>query len=156
MNKQELLIKFLNEQKLLTIATIDNNNLPWISTVYFGNDEHPNFYIITDPSSKHGQHFIKSPIIAFSCAWHDSKDLNHRKGIQAKGNIELLMSDAELDSFQKYYFNDKMNIFDTDYLEEVKSNSTPFRFWKIKPSFIKYWSDEDFGEEGVAEFTSFN
>ena len=67
MNKKILppeIVKFIKENGVMTLATSDSE--PWVCTLYYGTDENPTLYLVTDPNSVHGKMIEKNPNVAFN------------------------------------------------------------------------------------------
>lgn len=62
----ESLFDILNNNKLLSMATISPNGESYINTAYYAFDEKLRLYIITDPKSNHSSNLIKNSSIATS------------------------------------------------------------------------------------------
>ncbi|MDQ6985779.1 MAG: pyridoxamine 5'-phosphate oxidase family protein [Candidatus Dojkabacteria bacterium] len=88
-NKQKL-YQFLNNQNIFSISTVDENNSPWICTVYCAVDENLNLYFMSPLDTDHSKHILRTGEIAFSTAWSNPNDLSNRKGIQGKANVEII------------------------------------------------------------------
>ena len=148
----QLLLNFLSSQKTLTMATVDSLGEPWVSTVYYATDEEVTIYFLTDPKSSHAAQFANSQSVAFSVSWFNSQNTSDRKGIQAKGKVELITNKEELEVFRKCFFVDKFGGDGINYISSMQDGSTKYKAWKIVPSYIKFWNDEAFGEGGIEEY----
>lgn len=89
------LFDFLKSQKVVSIATQDSGS-PWIANVYYGIDEDFKFYFISSKESKHSQHILKNPSIAFSVCWFDPHNHKNRKAVQGLGTCRLAQSEEEV------------------------------------------------------------
>jgi len=61
---EKRIIRFLKKHHVLTIATTVNNE-PWCASCYYVFLEEENAFIFTtDPATRHGQEFVKNPLVA--------------------------------------------------------------------------------------------
>lgn len=147
------LYKFLTSQKLLTIATTDEQNLPWICNVYFSVDKEFNFFFFSKKTTKHGQHIERTPEVAFTTAWFNPEDDEDRKAIQAKGKCEVVKDPVLLLKLLKNHYEyfpdwrDQNKSLEDDVKELLNS-----RAYIIKPSYIKFWNDKLFGKKTIEEY----
>lgn len=150
-NKNELEY-FLKQQKLLALSTVDEHNNPWICNVYYSVDSELNLFFVSSPESNHGQHLNKNSQVAFSIAWFDQENLGNRKAVQGTGICERVKQKSEvlrlLENHYKYYPSWKSTI-NFKAMAEDKIASRPY---VIKPTYMKFWNDELFGNEGLREF----
>jgi uncharacterized protein YhbP (UPF0306 family) len=73
---KEMVLAFLKEHKLMTVASFDN--FPWIATVYYTFDKDLNIFFLSDPSTLHAKQIIQNPKVA--AAISDShQDINKPK-----------------------------------------------------------------------------
>lgn len=148
--KKELL-DFLKSQKIIIIATYDNGDI-WTSNVYYGIDENFNFYFSSGKDSKHSKQIVNNSKVSFSVVWYDESDFKNRKAIQGKGECILATSSndikigVDLHNLNFPEFKERVTI------ENISNPNFPSKIWKITPTYIKFWNDELFGENGVKEF----
>lgn len=150
MKKAELL-NFLQSQKALAIASCIGDDL-WIANVFMGVADNFNIYFISSEDTKHSQQIIINPNVAFSTIWFNPKDHTDRKGVQGKGVCRIATTDNDISQgvmlHNKNYPEFKKRITP----QWIKTNEYKSRVWIIKPSFIKFWNDELYGEEETEEF----
>lgn len=145
------LFQFLEEQKLVTLASVDEEGKPWISSVYYATDKDLNFYFVSKKTTKHSTHFAKKNDIAFSVSWFNPKDDEDRIAIQATGKVEELKSLKFIAIGAKLIFEK----FD-DWTIEPKSmieNLSGARMYRIVPTYIKFWNDKLLGKPATEEYT---
>ena len=86
--KQDI-YEFLKVHGVMTLATCEDN-MPWVSTLYYGIDEEMNMYIVTDPNNVHGIQIVRNPQVAFNIFDSHQKITEPKKGVQGKGTIKML------------------------------------------------------------------
>lgn len=144
-------LPFLQSQKLLSIATQERGK-PWIATVYFGVDEKGILYFVSQKDAKHSVHITKNSAVAFSVAWCDPKNPNNRKGVQGIGTCTLARGPKQILTALSAIHKKIPEFKKTITLEWVRKNAWGSKIWVIKPSYIKYWDDELYGDEESEEF----
>lgn len=147
------LLKFLKEQRLVSIATTDESNFPWISNVYYSISNSGQLFFVSDPEARHGVHLSERNRIAFSIAWYDKNDMGNRKAVQGTGICERISDPITVGKFLMnhyiYYPLWKQVITEKSMREKIISS----RPYIITPQYMKFWNDELYGEEGTKEFT---
>lgn len=147
------LLSFLQSQKLLNIATVDEEGNPWLANVYYSITPSGKIFFVSDPRSNHGKHVAIHSQIAFGVTWIDEKDLWNRKAVQGKGTAELLTNLLELGTFLRNHYE----YFPTwkEFLTEkgLAQHLLEVRPYIITPFYMKFWNDELYGEDGTKEFT---
>jgi uncharacterized protein YhbP (UPF0306 family) len=78
---------FLLAQKTLTIATVDEAGLPWITTVFYVVNDKRELFFLSGKDTTHSLHIVKQPTVA--AAIHDDKSYFGKVwGVQAVGTIK--------------------------------------------------------------------
>ena len=151
-NDKKELVSFIENRKLLVLSTVDEEGNPWTSNVYYSADKDLNLFFISPPDTKHSQHIKNKSQVSFSIPWYDEKDLANRKAIQGTGICRRITNAGEiiklLKNHYKYYPLWK-SVITYKAMREKLMESRPYI---IKPSYMKFWNDELFGEEGTREF----
>lgn len=146
------LVDFLKSKKLLVISTVDGKGNPWTCNVYFSVDKDLNLFFVSPTDTKHSQHIANHPKISFSIPWFDEKNLGNRKAVQGIGTCKKVTNASQilrlLKNHYKYYPLWK-TVITYKAMREKLIESRPY---VIAPTYMKYWDDELFGEEGVREF----
>ena len=146
------LIDFLKNQKLLAIATIDHENKPWIANVYYSVDGDLNLFFVSPQDTNHSKHIQNNSRVAFTISWYNKDNLSDRKAVQGRGVCRLLENPKEIVRFltnhYKYFPSWKDEITYENMLQKIIES----RPYIIKPTYMKFWNDELFGEEGTREF----
>lgn len=150
MNKSELL-KFLQSQRALAIATSHNDEL-WIANVFMGVDNQFNIYFISPEDTKHSQYILSNPTVAFSTVWFNEANHKDRKGIQGKGLCNIALTEEDIARGVKLHNQNYPEFKERITVDWIKNNEYKSRVWVIKPTLIKFWNDELYGDEESEEF----
>lgn len=146
------LLNFIQEQKLMVIATTDEKNKPWICNVYYSSDNDLNFYIVSPSDTNHSRHLIDRPEVAFSIVWYDKNNLSNRLAIQGKGKMVLVKGVSENIAALKVHHKKYPEWKEFINWENMVKKVIESKIYKITPTYMKFWNDELYGEEGIEEF----
>ena len=120
--------------------------------MYFSADRDLNLFFVSPPDTNHSKHIKENSYVAFSIPWFDENDLGNRKAIQGIGVCTRITNAGDiarlLKNHYKYYPLWK-NVITHKAMRDKVISSRPYI---IKPTYMKYWDDELFGEEGTKEF----
>ncbi len=146
---RSVLLSFLQSQKLLTISSYDTE--PWICNVYYGIDDAMNFYFVSSTDTMHSSQILKDPRVAFSTVWYNSENYADRKSVQGKGICKIaeggnIVTGIRLHNANFPAFKGRLTV---DYITSDENNS---KIWVIKPSYMKFWNDELYGDDESEEF----
>ncbi len=124
----------------------------WICTVYYYMDSDFDFYIFTDPNTKHGKMFEKSNIVA--CAVFDShqKVTDKKIGAQIKGSISQIRKVRTLKWALKMWNNTNKGIGKIINFKNMKKKLISGRVYKISPTKIQFFNQELYGEKELEIF----
>lgn len=113
---------------------------PWVCTVYYGMDKDMNLYIVTDPNSIHGKDFSKNNKIAFNIFNSHQKITKPKKGIQGRGQIEIVKGLAA--SAKALYLWHKANpgIEKDITIKDILKKITDTKIYKITPIYLKFFN----------------
>lgn len=99
------IIRFLKKHNVLTIATTVNNE-PWCANCFYVYLEEENAFVFTtDIETRHGQEFIRNPVVAGSVVL-ETMIVGKIRGIQFQGiasEPEGLMSDIAKHAYLKRF-----------------------------------------------------
>lgn len=110
----------------MTIATSDENGIPWVAPLFYAVDDSYNFYFISQLSSLHSKHILKNPNVAFAI-FDSHQEEGGGNGVQGSGKVSLLY-EGELSEAFKWY--------KTAFIEmkpESFKGEAPYRFFKLVP-----------------------
>lgn len=135
----------------MTIASCNEKNV-WIANIYFGADKTGKIYFVSPKDAKHSQMILKNPEIAFSVAWFDSKNSKNRKGIQGLGTCRPTKNPTEITTGIKLLYKKFPDLRDVLTVKWIMTNIWGSKIWVIKPTYMKYWDDEIYGDDESEEF----
>ena len=127
---KEKVLALLDGNKLMTLATSDNNQ-PWAVTVTYAFDKYCNLFFYSDPQTKHCQDILKNSSVAIAIHDHALKP-RQVLGMQLVGNASL-GDEKDFEIFKKSYS------WVTDYPD--------YKLYKVKPIKLYYLDSELFGHK---------
>jgi uncharacterized protein YhbP (UPF0306 family) len=130
---KKLVLKFLPENRLMTLATY--GSYPWIASVYYGFDKDLKLYFISDVTTRYGRQILKNKKVAVAIADSTQKPDSDKKGYQMFGFAALIRTRKETEKAIELW---KKNV-------GIKTEKPDFisvkgRMWKITPKKIKYFN----------------
>lgn len=143
--------EFIKSQKLMVLACHDSHEI-WVANVYYGVDEQGIIYFISPDKSKHSQMILKNPHVAFSIAWFDQNNHKNRKAIQGLGECRLAQNEQEIATGVSLHNQNIPEFKDQITVDWIKNNEWGSKVWLVKPTYIKYWDDELYGDKETQEF----
>lgn len=144
MNLENLLKKYLEENKLLQLATVSEGR-PWLCNVYFVADEENNIYWTSARIRRHSKEISNNPVVAAAIVHDDKK----KQALQITGKaFEVSLDDAErVDLLYGAKFGVK------DRITEVKANLSEGRaYYILKPESIFFWDEVNFPNSPKQEY----
>lgn len=135
----------------MVIASSDESG-PWIANVYFCADDSGELYFISPEKNRHSQMILQNPNVAFSVAWFDSNNHKNRKGVQGLGTCHIAESEEEIEIGVGLYSANFPESKERITAEWVHTNEWGSKVWILKPSYMKYWDDELYGDDESKEF----
>lgn len=146
------LIHFLQKQQALTLATSEAGET-WVANVYFGADDKGTMYFISPKDSKHSRMILANPRVAFGMAWFDPQNHKNRKGVQGVGECRVAKNPVEIAAGIKILYKNFPDLRDMLTVKWIANNAWGTKVWVLRPTFIKYWDDEVYGDDESEEFT---
>jgi uncharacterized protein YhbP (UPF0306 family) len=144
-------LQFLQGQKLLVLASHDEKDV-WVANVYFGTDEKGTLYFISPKDNRHSAMILKNPNVAFSIAWFDATNHKNRKAVQGVGVCRPAENDGEIATGVQLHNQHFPEFKERITIDWIRTNEYGSCVWVLKPSFMKYWDDEIYGDEESEEF----
>lgn len=151
-NDKKELTDFIKNRKLLVLSTVDEKGNPWTSNVYYSADNNLDLFFVSSPDTNHSRHIKNKSQVSFSVPWYDENDLANRKAVQGIGLCKRLTNAAEIVRFLKnhyIYYPLWKSVITYKAMRDKLIESRPYI---IKPTYMKFWNDELYGEEGTREF----
>ncbi len=143
-------LEFLKSQKLMAIASADDRG-PWIANVYYGAADDGRLYFVSPEKNRHSATILKNPRVAVSVAWFDPKNNKNRKAIQGLGACYPTNNPPEIATGAKLLYDKFPDLRDIFTVEWIMKNVWGSKIWIIKPTYLKYWDDELYGENESEE-----
>jgi len=142
-DKLNILAKeIIQENEYLTLATIDENNHPWVCILAYAFDDKYNFYFISLPTAKHSTHINKNKHVSFSI-FDSRQNFGYGTGLQIEGKVEEVQ-DKQLSTMKNVYFerNYPFGNINNEFMKGIESliQKKIYRFYKIMP--IKVWIND--------------
>jgi general stress protein 26 len=92
----EIARAIVDEISYMTLATVDEDGLPWASPVWFAHADYAEFFWISRPDSRHSQNIAVSPQIAIVI--FDSRvPIDTGRGVYMEAHAEQVTEDAEIE-----------------------------------------------------------
>ena len=151
MDSRKKLLDFLKSQKYLVVGT--QGNEPWIVNVFHGTDDDFNSYFVSSEETEHSKHIIENPKVTFSTVWFSPDNHLDRKGVQGRGVCCIAKNDKEIEEGIRLHNTNFPEFKERLTADYIRSEDNKSRVWVIKPSFIRFWNDELFGQDGSEEFS---
>lgn len=146
------LISFLQSQRVLAIATQADGEL-WIANVFMGADNDGRIYFVSNEETKHSTHILENPNVAFSTVWFKEGDHLDRRGVQGVGTCRIATLDKEITEGVRLHNENYPEFVEQITVDWIKRDENKSHVWVIKPTFIKYWDDKLYGQDGTEEFS---
>ena len=120
----KLIIDFINEHHLLTLATSKDNLSYCCNVFYVYNEENNSLIFSSDIKTKHATDFIENPNVAANIAL-ETKDVEKIQGVQLLGEITELKGEI-------------LKVATKKYLKEYPyARLMEIHLWQMKLTFIK-------------------
>ena len=148
----EKLLEFLQSQKLMVVACHSEKDV-WVANTYIGVDEKGTIYFISPENTKHSRMILKNPNVAFSIAWFDPNNHKNRKAVQGLGICRPAENEEEIKTGIRLHNQNFQEFKETITIKWVHNNKWGSKVWVVKPTYIKYWDDEIYGDNESEEFT---
>lgn len=139
MNPHDLIIKYLDENRLMSVAT-SSGDRPWCCTVYFAVDNAHHLYWLSLPDREHSQDISRNPYVGGSIA------LPHEygkpmQGIQFRGSAREVTDSQEINSLSEAYAQ-RFNL--PTLAQDIISGKNPQRLYQMKPELYVLYDEVNF------------
>lgn len=149
---KEDLKKFLDEQKLMAIATSSKDNGMWIANVYYAVDKDFNFYFVSDPKTQHCMDIHENPEVAIAIAKFAPNDISDRVGVQITGQAEQVKNLVQAGKVMALYTSKFITTGGMVTIDNIKHKIIQSRPYIIRPKLIKFMNDKLYGSFGTEIF----
>jgi len=125
--------EILKENIYLTMATSDKDGNPWITPVRYANDDHYNFYWISEAETRHSKNIKENKNKVSFVVYNSSTNEGTGEGVYFKGSAHELTEQKDAEEALNLYFarkNQKPKSF-RDFID-----AAPQRIYKAIPEKI--------------------
>lgn len=126
---------YLNEAKIMQLATSTLNGKPWICSVWFSSDDDFNLYWISATTRRHSKQIAKNAKVAAAISMVREPSEQKRGALQIEGAATQLQNPVEIAKVLKLYAS--RGIFTVEQVKKFMVDfKHPHRFYKLTPSTI--------------------
>lgn len=150
MENKKKLFDYLKSQKLMSLATFGTEISNCL--VYYAVDDDFVFYFISEPESEHCKNIEANNKAACAIADSSQKVKDKKIGVQIKGEVSDVTGLAQFDSIIMLWNATNPGIESVISMENFRNKIINSKMYKIKPSEIKFFNEELYGEEGFEVF----
>ncbi len=145
MDLRKLVVQYLEEAKLMQIATTKNNK-PWVATVWYAHDEKLNLYFISRKTIRHSIELKENPNVAGAIVKsHVIGSGEKVRGLQFEGVAEECFG-KDLEKALELYMN-KYSTAEKIPLEELQDPNFIATFYIIHPRMFVLFDEINFPDE---------
>lgn len=145
---KDLVIEYMQKQKLMQLATVSNNK-PWICNVWYGFDEDMNIYFFSATNRRHSIEIQDNSFVAGAMAYPQSPS-DPAVGLQFEGTVSVLVDQNEIDFARSHY---EGRIFQSEIVDEyINHTDKPHAFYKIVVDKYVLFDTINFPEESRQEY----
>jgi len=147
MNLKSLIKKYLQEAKLMQLATSVDNQ-PWVCSVWFAADEDLNIYWLSSTTRRHSKEVLKNNKVAGAIVLPQTPN-DPPRGLQFQGIAKLLTDKKDADKAMSVYAG---RIFKKeDIIEFMNNKEKPHRFYRIEVNQFVLFDAVNFPENSRQE-----
>lgn len=115
------IVKFINKHHVLTLATVDDDGMPYVANCFYAYDSARNIFIFTsDTTTRHGGHMATNPHVALSIPL-ETRIVGRVQGIQICGIAERGDSEAHTTYIKRFPY----------------AAVAPLTLWAVRPTMMK-------------------
>ena len=134
---QSQLLAYLREHQVLTLATSDADGQPYAASLFYAVDDDLNFYVVSDPTTRHGAAMLRDGRVAVT-VHRDRQKWQDARGVQFTGRCHRLTGTARAAGWAVYM---KRFAFLQDVtlpgLGQLAAAPSKVDLWKIEPSWFR-------------------
>lgn len=150
MSPEELVKKYLSEQRVMQLATVSDNQ-PWACNIHYYSDDNLNFYWISTTDRRHSQDIAQNSQVAAAVLVHeDVPGENYVIGISVEGQAELIGQNIDEQTAAAYLA--KLGK-EPSLIKDIASGQNPHKFYRLVPSKIVLFDSKNFPKNPRQEFT---
>ena len=115
------IVKFINKHHVLTLATVDDDGMPYVANCFYAYDSARNIFIFTsDTTTRHGGHMATNPHVALSIPL-ETRIVGRVQGIQICGIAKRGDSEAHTTYIKRFPY----------------AAVAPLTLWAVRPTMMK-------------------
>jgi general stress protein 26 len=95
-DRVEIARSIVDEIAFMTLATVDENGLPWASPVWFAHTDYSEFLWISRPETRHSQNIATNPQVAI-VIFDSRTPIDTGRGVYMDAHAEQVTDDAEIE-----------------------------------------------------------
>ena len=115
------IVKFINKHHVLTLATVDDDGMPYVANCFYAYDSARNLFIFTsDTTTRHGGHMATNPHVALSIPL-ETRIVGRVQGIHICGIAERGDSEAHTTYIKRFPY----------------AAVAPLTLWAVRPTMMK-------------------
>lgn len=112
---------FIKKHHVLTLATVDENGLPYVANCFYAYNDKRNLFVFTsDTTTRHGTHMISNPHVALSIPL-ETRVVGRVQGIQICGIAETGDDEARSIYIKRFPY----------------AAVAPLTLWAVRPTMMK-------------------
>ncbi len=145
---KKLLIEYMQEQKLMQLATLSNGS-PWVCSVWYSFDDDLNIYFFSAINRQHSIDIEKYSHVAGAIVKvHDVTD--KPRGIQFKGTAVKITESSDAEQARSVYQD---RIFDAETIDKLTTHpQRPHAFYKISVAKYVLFDTINFPDQPMQEY----
>lgn len=145
------LLKYLTSHRMMQIATCGKS--PWICSVYYTINKDCTIYFISEPTTRHCKNIETNNHVAVAISDTTQMVTAKKIGVQIEGVASLVKDRKKLRTVIDLWNKTNPGFEKFINLENIDRNGIKGRFYKIKPTRIKFFNEALYGPEGFKIFT---
>ena len=98
---RERLLKFLREHQVLTLGVTEADGSAYAAALFYAVDDELRFYVVTDPSTRHGKAMLANPSVAGTIQ-SDRQQWDKIQGVQFRGICCRLGTEERAQAWEIY------------------------------------------------------
>jgi uncharacterized protein YhbP (UPF0306 family) len=144
MDPKKLAKQYLEQIKIMQLATAENNN-PWICTVHFYADDNLNLYWSSRTDRKHSEQLAGNPMASATILVHENTpEKDYVIAVTATGKAELVKEPPE--GVREAY---RAKLDRPDFLMPPNNNQ---EFYRLRPDTMIVFDTKNFPKDPRQEF----
>ncbi|MFP4145338.1 MAG: pyridoxamine 5'-phosphate oxidase family protein [Phycisphaeraceae bacterium] len=128
----ERLMHFMQSIQVISLASVDDEGLPYAANLYFASDHDLTLFFLSDPHANHARHVQLQPEVAVT-GFTTAKMWQQVRGVQIRGRCQRLSGNQRDAAWEIY-------LAKFPHMQEVEQMARDCDFYRITPWWIR-WSD---------------